>query len=126
MRGISVKTTVVITIAVIVLYALLNLFSSGPGPERAKLEQQKADLCTTYVSADANCRAAPSSDLQNVCDKLGTSTIRACCIAYCPKVETVQQCTSVGGTCNSKPCSEAKQNEIGRCSDNPGTPLCCA
>ena len=85
--SLPVETTVIIVLAVIVLVALLFFFSGtfGPGMDRIKLEQQKTDLCTRYVSQDSECKGAASSEgdlnknLQEVCTKLGLSTVPGSC-----------------------------------------------
>lgn len=135
--SLPVETVIVVVLAIIVLVALLFFFSGTflPGSDRIKLEQRKVDLCTKYVSQDSECRASPSSDLQDVCKKLDSQNVRVCCSAYCPPIDTSSKCTAAGGSClaavDGKGCdSDAAKtlgfkSQIGTCSDDSDRPFCC-
>ncbi len=94
MRGMSlaVETTVVVVIAIVVLIALMMFFGStySPSVDRIRLEQQKIDLCSKYITDDTVCAGAVKSeikkDFDDMCTKLGVSTVPSvCCATYCPK-----------------------------------------
>jgi hypothetical protein len=72
-KGISlpIETVVVIVLAVAVLLAMLYFFGlTQPPIDRIKLEQQRIGLCSSYISADSECRSAMPPELQDVCSKL--------------------------------------------------------
>ncbi len=111
MRGISlpIETTIVLILAAIVLVALLFFFSGtfNPSVERIKLEQQKVNLCTEYVSVDSECSDKGVGkvytvkgskilvDLADLGKKLGYSKcdtpgataecVQQICTTYCPQ-----------------------------------------
>ncbi len=133
--SLAIETTVVIVIAIIVLVALLMFFSGswGQGVDQIRLQQQKVELCSKYVSQDTECKgtslgtAIKKDDFDKMCKGLGLPTNpQVCCAAYCPQgVKCELQITAKEQyRCTPTGCTEAGDQKADGVCETLGT-ICC-